>query len=97
MAKESQFHCPCNVDVVRVKSYENSLFNSTILPVRRSVNKLNLVPKRKYSTPVRIDGEEGAYRRKYGTLDVIAAVVYYSRKTLATVLFLRILNLFLEL
>lgn len=74
----------------------NSLCNST-RPVRRSVNKLNLVPKRKYSTPVRIDGEEGAYWRKYSILDVIAAVVHCSRKTFATFLFFRILNLFLEL
>ena len=75
----------------------NSLCNSTRLPVGVSVNKLNLVPRRKYSTPVRIDGEEGAYRRKYSIFHVIAAVVYCSRKTFATFLFLRILNLFLEL
>ena len=35
-----------NVDVVRVKSYVNSLFNPTRVPVRVSVNKLILVPKR---------------------------------------------------
>ena len=75
----------------------NSLCNSTRLPVGRSVNKLNLVPKRKYSTPVRVDGEEGAYRRKYNILEVTASIVYCSRKTFATFLFLRILNLFLEL
>ena len=74
----------------------NSLCNSTRLPVGRSVNKLNLVPKRN-STPVRIDGEEGAYRRKYSILDVTASIVYCSSKTFATFLFLRILNLFLEL
>ena len=34
------------VDVVRVKSYVNSLFNSTRVPVRVWVNKLNLVPVR---------------------------------------------------
>ena len=34
------------VDVVRVKSYVNSLFNSTRVPVRVWVNKLNLVPER---------------------------------------------------
>ena len=33
------------VDVVRVKSYVNSLFNSTRVPVRVSVNKLNIVPE----------------------------------------------------
>ena len=30
-------------DVVRVKSYVNSLFNSTRVPVRVGVNKLNLL------------------------------------------------------
>ena len=34
------------VDVVRVKSYVDSLFNSTRVPVRASVNKLNFVPER---------------------------------------------------
>ena len=34
------------VDVVRVKSYVNSLFNSTRVPLRVWVNKLNLVPER---------------------------------------------------
>ena len=34
------------VDVVRVKSYVNSLFNSTRVPVQLSVNKLNIVPER---------------------------------------------------
>ena len=34
------------VDVVRVKSYVSSLFDCTRVPVRVSVNKLNLVPKR---------------------------------------------------
>ena len=33
------------VDFVRVKSYVNSLFNSTRVPVRILVNKLNLVPE----------------------------------------------------
>ena len=33
------------VDVVRVKSQVDSLFNSTRLPVRVSVNKLNFVPE----------------------------------------------------
>ena len=33
-------------DVVRVKSYVDSLFNSTRVPVRVSVNKRNLVPER---------------------------------------------------
>ena len=33
------------VDVVRVKSYVNSLFNSTIVPVRVSVSKLDFVPE----------------------------------------------------
>ena len=65
--------------------------------MRVSVNKLNFVPKRKYITPVRIDGAEGAYWKKYSILNVIASVVDCSRKTFATFLFLRILNLFLEL
>jgi len=34
------------VDVARVKSYVNSLFISTRVPVRVLVNKLNLVPER---------------------------------------------------
>ena len=34
------------VDVVRVKSYVDSLLNSTRIPVRVSVNKLNFVPDR---------------------------------------------------
>ena len=34
------------VDVVRVKSYVNSLYNSTRVPVRVSVNKLNFIPER---------------------------------------------------
>ena len=34
------------VDVVRVKSYVDSLLNSTRIPVRVSGNKLNLVPDR---------------------------------------------------
>ena len=34
------------VDVVRVKSYVNSLFNCTRVPVRVLVNKLNFVPER---------------------------------------------------
>ena len=79
-----------------VKSYVNSLFNSTRL-VKVSVNKLNFVLKWKYIAPVTIDGKEGAYWRKYSILDVIASVVDCSRKTFANFLFLRILNLFLEL
>ena len=35
------------VDVVKVKSYVNSLFNSTRVSVRVFVNKLNLVPEQK--------------------------------------------------
>ena len=34
------------VDVVRVKSYVDSLLNSTRIPVRVSGNKLNFVPER---------------------------------------------------
>ena len=34
------------VDVVRVKSYEDSLLDSTRVPVRVSVNKLNFVQQR---------------------------------------------------
>ena len=34
------------VDVVRVKSYVDTLLNSTRVPVRVSVNKLNFVPER---------------------------------------------------
>ena len=34
------------VDVVRVKSYVDSLLNSTRVPVRVTVNKLNLVSER---------------------------------------------------
>ena len=34
------------VDVVRVKSYTDSLRKSTRVPVRVSVNKLNFVPER---------------------------------------------------
>ena len=34
------------VEVVRVKSYVDSLLNSTRLPVRVSVNELNFVPER---------------------------------------------------
>ena len=34
------------VDVVRVKSYVNSLFNPTGIPMWVSVNKLNLIPER---------------------------------------------------
>ena len=82
------------VDVVWAKSYVNSLFNSTRLPVGVSVNKLNFVPRRKYITPVIVDGEEGAYWKKYSILNVIASVVDCSRKTFANFLFL---NLFLEL
>ena len=41
------------VDVVRVKSYVDSLLNSTRVPVRVSVNKRNLVPER--IMPVLID------------------------------------------
>ena len=42
--QESQFHF--SVDVVRVKSYVNSLFNSIRVPVQVSVNRLNFVPER---------------------------------------------------
>ena len=41
------------VDVVRVKSHVDSLFNSTRLPVRVSVNKLNFVPERIYRGLIR--------------------------------------------
>ena len=34
------------VDAVRVKSYVDSLLNSTGVPVRVSVNRLNFVPER---------------------------------------------------
>ena len=37
------FNSSVPVDFVRVKSYVNSLFNSTRVPVRVLVNKLNLV------------------------------------------------------
>ena len=36
-----------SVDVVRVKSYEDSLLNSSRVPVRVSVNKLNFGPERR--------------------------------------------------
>ena len=40
------FNSTVPIDVVRVKSYVNSLVNSTRVPVRVSVNKLNFVPER---------------------------------------------------
>ena len=40
------FNSTVPIDVVRVKSYVNSLVNSTVVPVRVSVNKLNFVPER---------------------------------------------------
>ena len=40
------FNSTVPIDVVRVKSYVNSLVNSTRVPVRVSVNKLDLAAKR---------------------------------------------------
>ena len=40
------FNSTVPIDVVRVKSSVNSLVNSTVVPVRVSVNKLNFVPER---------------------------------------------------
>ena len=40
----SGFSVPVSIDVVRMKSYVNSLFNSMRVQVRVSVNKLNLFP-----------------------------------------------------
>ena len=40
------FNSTVPIDVVRVKSYVKSLVNSTRVPVRVSVNKLNFVPER---------------------------------------------------
>ena len=44
------------VDVVRVKSHVDSLFNSTRLPVRVSVNKLNFVPESGYTEDLFVRG-----------------------------------------
>ena len=41
-----EFQSIIPVDVVRVKSYVNSLFNPTGVPMQVSVNKLNLIPER---------------------------------------------------
>ena len=42
--QESLFHS--STDIIRVKPYVNSLFNSTRKPVRFSVTKLNLAPEK---------------------------------------------------
>ena len=39
-------NCTVPVDVFSVKSYVDSLLNSTRVPVRFSVNRLNFVPER---------------------------------------------------
>jgi len=44
MLQEFQFHYP--VDVLRVKSYVDSFLDPTCVPVRISINKLDLVPDR---------------------------------------------------
>ena len=41
-----------SVDVVRVKSYEDSRLNSSRLPVRVLVNKLNFGPERRMPDPI---------------------------------------------
>jgi len=38
------FNSTIPVDVIRVKSYVNSFFDPTCVPVRISINKLDLIP-----------------------------------------------------
>ena len=40
------FNSAIPVDIVRVKSYVNCLFYPACVPVRITINKLNLIPKR---------------------------------------------------
>ena len=48
------FYSTINVDVVRVKSYVNRLFDPTCVPMRVTINKLCFVPKRVVSGVVSV-------------------------------------------
>ena len=41
------FHSAISVNVIRIKSYMDSLFDPTCVPVRVTINKLNFFPNRK--------------------------------------------------
>ena len=41
------FHSTISIDVIRMKSYMDSLFDPTCVPVWVTINKLNLFPNRK--------------------------------------------------
>ena len=45
MLQEFQFNSTIRVDVIRVKSYLNSFLDPTCVPVRISINKLDLIPE----------------------------------------------------
>ena len=48
------FYSTIPVDVVRVKSYENRLFDPACVPMRATINKLYFVPKRVVSGVVSV-------------------------------------------
>ena len=48
------FYSIVPVDVVRVKSYVNCLFDPASVPMRIMINKLNLIPKRLVSGVVSV-------------------------------------------
>ena len=48
------FYSTIPVDVVRVKSYVNRLFDPTCVPMRITINKLYFVPKRVVSAVVSV-------------------------------------------
>ena len=43
------FHSTISLDVIRMKSYMNSFFDPTCVPVRVTINKLNFFPNKKMS------------------------------------------------
>ena len=47
VASFRNFDSTISVDVVRMKSYTDSLFDPTCVPVRVTINKLNFFPDRK--------------------------------------------------
>jgi len=67
------FYSTIPVDVVRVKSYVNSFFDPACVPVRISINKLDLIPDRI------VAGVVGVFRNGggLGTGELYIPVVFF--------------------
>ena len=65
------FDSTISIDVIRMKSYMDSLFDPTFLPVRVTINKLNFFPNRKMPRFVSVFRNCGGLRTSKPYMSVV--------------------------